>query len=42
MVLTEDNVSILEYTLSHYGQASALKVADIFKVFGTQNCLIVA
>ena len=35
-------LNTLMFFKSNWGQASALKVANIFKVFGAQSCLIVA
>ena len=32
----------MEVHIHLYGQASALKVAYIFKIFGAQSCLMVA
>ena len=32
----------LDFFISNQGQASALKVSYIFKIFGTQSCLMVA
>ena len=32
----------LIFFISNQGQASALKIAYIFKVFGAQSCLMVA
>ena len=37
-----DYVPIHLFLISNYSQASALKVALIFKVFGAQSCLMVA